>query len=104
MSERPDDDVGRYGSAARWLAAGAVVPIVAVAAITEADPDLWGHLRFGLDLIATHRIPGVDPYSFTQDRPWVNHEWLSELAMGLAYRAGGVTGLMLLKAALILTA
>lgn len=62
-----------------------------------ADPDLWGHLRFGLDLLATRAIPWSDRYSFTSDQAWVNHEWLSELLMGFAYTYGGVFGLNLLK-------
>jgi len=67
---------------------------------TTADPDLWGHLRFGLDTLAQHTLPSIDPYSFTQDVPWVNHEWLSELVMAVAYRSAGVVGLSLLKGAL----
>lgn len=66
-----------------------------------ADPDLWGHLRFGLDWWESFTLPLADPYSFTQDRPWINHEWLSEAAMGAAYRAVGATGLILLKVATI---
>ena len=70
---------------------------------TSADPDLWGHLRFGLDMIADGRIkPTVEPYAFTDDRPWINHEWLSELTTALAYRAAGPLGLMVLKALLAL--
>ncbi|HSL20300.1 MAG TPA: hypothetical protein VK886_02105 [Vicinamibacterales bacterium] len=68
---------------------------------TDADPDLWGHVRFGLDMLATGTLPAVDPYSFTSDVPWVNHEWLSELAMGMAYRVGGNAGLVALKLACI---
>ena len=64
---------------------------------TRTDPDLWGHVRFGLDWLRTRRLPALDPYSFTQDRPWVNHEWLSEAFMGAAYRLGGSAGLVLLK-------
>jgi hypothetical protein len=73
----------------------------ALALVTRADADLWGHLRFGLDLLDTKRLTSIDPYSFTQDKPWTNHEWLSELQMAWAYRAGGVTGLLVLKAALV---
>ena len=40
---------------------------------TTADADLWGHLRFGLDLLRTHQLPLWDAYSFTTDRAWVNH-------------------------------
>ena len=70
-------------------------------AMTTADPDLWGHLRYGLDALATRSLPSVDPYSFTQDVPWVNHEWLSEVCMAIAYRFSGTIGLSVLKAALV---
>ena len=81
------------------LAIGAVVFVLA--AITRADADLWGHLRFGLDILRDRELAAADPYSFTQDKPWVNHEWLSELSMAAAYRLGGSTGLILLKAGML---
>jgi len=78
----------------------AALVIGALSTITMADSDLWGHLRFGLDTLHSWRLPFEDPYSFTQDRPWINHEWMSELAMGVAWTAGGSAGLALLKGAL----
>ncbi len=72
----------------------------ALSTLTWTDTDLWGHTRFGLDILRDHELPSDDPYSFTQDKPWVNHEWLSELQMGLAYAAAGPTGLALLKGTL----
>jgi hypothetical protein len=68
---------------------------------TSADADLWGHLRFGLDLLDTRRLPAWDPYSFTADRFWINHEWLAELWLGIAYTLAGPLGLNLLKIASI---
>jgi hypothetical protein len=65
------------------------------------DPDLWGHLRFGLDALRDGRLASIDPYSFTQDAGWINHEWLSEVALAIAYRAGAVVGLLLLKTVLL---
>jgi hypothetical protein len=64
---------------------------------TQADPDLWGHVRFGLDWLQSHRLPSLDPYSFTQDVPWINHEWLAEAFMGAAYQGMGSAGLVVLK-------
>jgi hypothetical protein len=64
---------------------------------TPADPDLWGHVRFGQDLLASGRLSAVDPYSFTSDRPWVNHEWLSEVLMALAFGRADAVGLNLLR-------
>ncbi len=84
----------------RLLGLGAGVLLFAIAATTQTDPDLWGHTRFGIDILASRDLPSIDPYSFTQDRPWINHEWLSELQMGAAYVAAGSTGLALLKGAL----
>jgi hypothetical protein len=72
-----------------------------VLVMTSADPDLWGHVRFGLDMLSQHTLPSADPYSFTQDIPWVNHEWLSELVMATAYQVGGPAGLAVLKGALV---
>ena len=64
---------------------------------TSADADLWGHLRFGLDILASKSIHTTDLYSFTADRAWINHEWLSELLMGIGYTGLGVLGLNCLK-------
>jgi len=83
-----------------WPLAGLVLLVLAAATITRADADLWGHVRFGLDSLRDRRLTSIDPYSFTQDVPWLNHEWLSELQMGMAYAIAGSVGLSLLKAAL----
>jgi hypothetical protein len=79
-----------------------LVAATAVALLrTTADPDLWGHVRFGQDILASHDVPGTDSYSFTSDRPWINHEWLAEVAMALAFNVGGASGLNLLRLVLI---
>jgi hypothetical protein len=76
---------------------------------TTADPDLWGHLRFGLDLLETGRVIRPDPYSYlTAGVTWVNHEWLAEALMAIAWRAAGAfgspaAGLVLLKLAMVVT-
>lgn len=76
---------------------------------TTADPDLWGHLRFGLDLLETGRVIRPDPYSYlTAGVTWVNHEWLAEALMAIAWRAAEAfgspaTGLVLLKLAMVVT-
>ena len=62
-----------------------------------ADPDLWGHVRFGQDVLASGRLTATDPYSFTSDRPWINHEWLAEVLMAAAFDRAGGLGLNLLR-------
>lgn len=64
---------------------------------TTADNDLWGHVRFGREIVATGSLETVDRYSFTSDRPWVNHEWLAEVIMAIAFECAGGFGLVWLK-------
>jgi len=71
---------------------------------TGADPDLFGHLTFGREIVHAFRVHATDPYSFTSDVRWVNHEWLAEAAMWVAWAAGGAAGLIALKLALAATA
>ncbi|HEY7186182.1 MAG TPA: hypothetical protein VH436_06520 [Vicinamibacterales bacterium] len=71
--------------------------LLAVISNTRADPDLWGHVLFGRDTVASGHLTIADPYSFTSDRSWVNHEWLAECAMFLAFALGGGPGLVIFK-------
>lgn len=68
-----------------------------------ADPDLWGHVRFGQDLLATGRLSAVDQYSFTSDRQWINHEWLSEVLMAATFDRVGTAGLNLLRILVVIS-
>ncbi len=85
----------------RLLSLATIAIVLSFLAVTFADPDLWGHLTFGRDIVRQGWIHSRDPYSFTSDVAWVNHEWLAEAAMWLAYRGGGTVGLVALKLALV---
>jgi hypothetical protein len=71
--------------------------LLVVVSHTRADPDLWGHVLFGKDIVSGARVPDTDPYSFTSDRAWINHEWLAESVMYVAFAIGGGVGLVFLK-------
>ena len=59
-----------------------VVAVVALISYPLVDPDFGWHLRSGLDLLRTWRIPQFDPYSWTMPEwAWVNHEWLNDIVM-----------------------
>src|SRR5688500_18398438 len=65
---------------------------------TIADPDLWGHLRFGLDTLRDGVVTETDLYSYvTEGQRWINHEWLAEVLFALAWTVGGAAGLIVLK-------
>ncbi|MGH9309804.1 MAG: hypothetical protein ACRD1U_10545 [Vicinamibacterales bacterium] len=71
--------------------------LLAVVTFTKTDPDLWGHVRFGMDIIRDAHIVQADTYSFTSDREWVNHEWAAEVLSGAAFLVAGNAGLVALK-------
>jgi hypothetical protein len=75
--------------------------LIAVVTNTRADPDLFGHVRFGHDIVQARSAHLDDHYSFTSDRAWINHEWLAEVLMYLAYWTAGGAGLVALKLSLL---
>jgi hypothetical protein len=63
------------------------------------DGDTYWHLAVGRFIIDHHAIPFHDPFSFTmRGTLWSSHEWLSELALTLAYYAMGWRGVISLTA------
>ena len=73
-----------------------------MAAREIADPDFWWHLRTGQFIVETRTIPHGDIFSFTNaGRPWVTHEWLSEVLMFALYALGSFPALILAFAAII---
>jgi hypothetical protein len=63
----------------------------------EVDPDLWWHLKVGEQILATHRWPTTDPYSFTAaGQPWLAYEWLGDVFFAVVARASGLLGLQAL--------
>jgi hypothetical protein len=67
----------------------------------QVDPDLWWHVKVGESILATHRFPTTDPYSFTvHGQPWLAYEWLGEVVLAAAQRFAGIQGLEILLIAL----
>lgn len=63
------------------------------------DGDTYWHIATGNWILQHFAVPHRDPFSFTAaGAPWVDHEWLGQVLMALAYDAGGWSGLVLLAA------
>ncbi len=63
------------------------------------DGDTYWHLATGAWILDHRQVPHVDVFSYSRPgAPWVAHEWLSEVFMALAWRAGGWAGLLILFA------
>jgi hypothetical protein len=103
IAERPPGRLSRAAAPGRCTLlryAPAFVLIAAVAAdsLQLADPDLWGHIRFGQMVLRIGHLIHADIFSYSAPgRPWIDHEWLSEVIMALFYDAMGVVGLKLMK-------
>lgn len=82
----------------RYSPALVLIAIMIADSVRIADPDLYGHLRFGQQILAGAQIPRIDTYSYSVlDLPWISHEWLSDVLIAWFYLHGGVLGLKLMK-------
>jgi hypothetical protein len=110
-SEDSPIEIGIKPSLLRYSPALFVLVILIADARQIADPDLWGHIRFGQAALATHTFIGSllgqglarhDIYSYSAfgDR-WRDPEWLSEVVMATFYSHGGIVGLKLWKFACV---
>jgi hypothetical protein len=93
------DSPGAVTIGQRLLASFAVLAAAAaVYAPRSADPDLWGHLRYGQLIVEGRGLPPADPFAYTSaGQAWFSHEYLSQVLLWLAYAAGGASGLLALK-------
>lgn len=87
--------------AAQWLERGFFVTVLLTCLLAmshrKADPDLWGHVQYGRDVIQ-EGLPRTITYSYTtQDHPWINHENLSELLMATAVDRVGPVAMLVFK-------
>lgn len=71
--------------------------LAAFAGALLQDPDNWWQVKVGLDFLANRTFPTTDPYSHTfAGQPWIAKEWLGQVLLALAYRAGGWNGVVTL--------
>jgi len=86
------------GAVIRYSPALVLIAIMIMDSVRVADPDLYGHLRFGQQILQTGHIARFDPYSYSiAGLRWTSHEWLSEVVIAWFYAHGGVIGLKLMK-------
>jgi hypothetical protein len=66
------------------------------------DGDLPRHLTFGRLILAERTIPATEPLIYPhENRPYVSHEWLSQVIYQAVYSVAGLPGLVLLSAVLL---
>lgn len=65
------------------------------------DPDLGWHLKVGEEISRTWTVPAANHYNYTFTGNWVDHEWLSNLAVYQIFSHQGYIVLSVLFALLI---
>ena len=96
MSARPSDR-----EPGQRLVLGALLGLAfLLGCFPMGDFDVWWHLRAGQLILEQGAVPRTDLFTYTNaDRPWIDLYWLFQIGLALAYRAGGASLLVLLKAA-----
>ena len=78
------------------------LPSLAVVIAGVQSVDLTYHLRAGADILDTRAIPSVDSWTFTAaGLPWTDQQWGAQVILAAADRAGGWTGLVVLRAVVV---
>lgn len=83
---------------------GALVAAAAFAlAVTRVeDTDTWTHLALGRLMVETRALPTHEVLVFPSGAlPYHNTEWLFDVVIYLVFRAGGIAGVVLVKAATV---
>ncbi|WP_126719573.1 hypothetical protein [Sphingomonas ginkgonis] len=71
-----------------------IPPMLASSPSVFRDGDTSWHLATARWMVAHRAIPMADPFSYTAlGTPWIDHEWLGALLLGLAWMAAGPAGL-----------
>ncbi len=99
VASRPRSEALSYDLVPHALAL-AMFALCAFSPAIFNDGDTWSHIATGEWMFAHNAIPHADPFTFSvPGKPWIAHEWLSEILLALAYKAGGFVGVALLTGA-----
>ncbi|NLE65654.1 MAG: hypothetical protein GX606_07055, partial [Elusimicrobia bacterium] len=87
-----------------FMALGLLLGLVGFAAMGEVkDLDLWLHLKMGEWIVAHGQVPSTDVLSASfAGSPWVDHEWLFQVAAHLIRDTFGMDGLILMQVVMVL--
>lgn len=103
----PSHDKPAVSSQDKWFQRAFLLAIVMGCAVAmspnPADPDLWGHVQYGRDVLTDGAIAETTTYSFTAEGyRWINHENLAELILAVGANTIGPVGFVVAKCLLSL--
>lgn len=75
-----------------------VIGSISAFTLNLVDPDLWGHVAYGQDLLADGELPLTATHTFTAEGyRWINHENLAEITFAVGFDRLGVRGMLIAK-------
>ena len=104
----PEGEAGlttaRGSEARKGMILAAVLAFSAIAAAFKIRAyDVFWHLTAGHWILQNRALPDPDPFRFTAaGAPWVDHEWLFQVALAAIESVGGLTGLWVIRICLAL--
>ena len=86
-----------------WAFLAVALPTLGALIASLQSVDLAYQLRAGAAIIDSRAVPSVDTWTFTAaGLPWTDQQWGAQVILAAVYRAGGWTGLVLLRAVLVM--
>ncbi len=68
----------------------------------ETDPDIWGRIKFGNEIVQNHTPYIQEKYSYLIDsKSWIDTEWLSGVIYAVMFNIAHNPGLILFKAGVL---
>jgi hypothetical protein len=90
------------GIARLWAFLAVALPTMAALIAGLSSVDLAYHLRAGAGILDTGSIPSADSWTFTATGlPWTDQQWGVQVILAAVFRAGGWTGLVLMRGAVV---
>ena len=92
----------RLGFDRLWLFLALVLPALVSLIVPLPAVDLAYQVRAGELILSTGGVPTTDTFTFTvAGMPWLDQQWLAQVAFALIHRAGGWELLAVLRALLV---
>jgi len=83
--------LGVLANPRRALLVAVLLAIATVGFDALSDPDVWWHVRLGQWMLANHRVPTAELFSYTAaGNPMTAHEWLSDTIFAALNGLGGL--------------
>jgi hypothetical protein len=87
---------------AAWAVIGVLVPVIVTFFTRTLAIDLAYQVRAGVQMLDSHRLLDVDPFTFTVGgQPWLNQQWGAQVLLGGAYDMAGWPAVIVLRGLLI---